>query len=54
MCVCVDGERAVRCHKAISAAVTVVGHGSRYLKRKEEAGGTATATRKIRGLINNG
>lgn len=35
--VCADGGSAARCHKAISAAVTVVGHGSCYLKHKGES-----------------
>lgn len=53
-CARVDGGSAVHCHKPISGAVTVAGHGSCYLKHKGEAGGITTVTVKKGGFINNG
>ncbi len=46
VCVRVDEGSAVCCHRAISAAVTVVGYGSCYLQHKGEAGGITTVTTK--------
>lgn len=51
--VCVDASSAGRCHRAIGAAVTVVGDGSCYLQHRGEAGGITTVTTK-KGFIING